>query len=191
MFFRSREFAILGSLEPVKPRIRECAEFGNLDSARKWSHEHAEARNLNCRWLELRRTADSGICWRPSSGASCEDIHEPGKKQSQSCSPKKSGFRVWTSGRFVNMLDEKDILVCVHIRNILRARGCYRHVKVPSSPYKRGARARVNGFILFWNLCYSQRESRSLCALTLYLNVFWTLTCVRAVIRIFRVTPQQ
>jgi hypothetical protein len=36
------------------------------------------------------------------------------------------------------MLDEKDILVCVHIRNILRARGCYRHVKVPSSPYKRG-----------------------------------------------------
>jgi hypothetical protein len=32
----------------------------------------------------------------------------------------------------------KDILVCVHIRNILRARGCYRNVKVPSSPYKRG-----------------------------------------------------
>jgi hypothetical protein len=48
-FFSSREFAILGSLEPVKSRIRECAEFGDLDSARKRSHEHAEAWNLNCR----------------------------------------------------------------------------------------------------------------------------------------------
>jgi hypothetical protein len=36
------------------------------------------------------------------------------------------------------MLDEKDILVCVHIRNILGARGRFRNVKVPSSPYKRG-----------------------------------------------------
>jgi hypothetical protein len=33
MFFRSREFVILGSLGPAKSRIRECAEFGNLDSA--------------------------------------------------------------------------------------------------------------------------------------------------------------
>jgi hypothetical protein len=41
----------------------------------------------------------------------------------------------------------------------------------------------------FWNLCYLQRESQSLCALTLYLNLLRTLTCVRAVIRIFRVTP--
>jgi hypothetical protein len=37
---------MFGILEPVMPRIRECAGFGNLDSARKWSHEHAEARNL-------------------------------------------------------------------------------------------------------------------------------------------------
>jgi hypothetical protein len=42
----------------------------------------------------------------------------------------------------------------------------------------------------FWNLCYLQREAQSLCALTLYLNVLRTLTCLRAVIRIFRVTPQ-
>jgi hypothetical protein len=42
----------------------------------------------------------------------------------------------------------------------------------------------------FWNLCYLQRESQSLCALTLYLNVLRTLTRVRAVTRIFRVTPQ-
>jgi hypothetical protein len=44
--FRSREFTIFGSLEPVKPRIRECAKFRNLDSVKKWSHEHAEAWNL-------------------------------------------------------------------------------------------------------------------------------------------------
>jgi hypothetical protein len=56
MFFRSREFTIFGSLEPVKPRIRECAKFGNLDSV-KWSHEHAEARNLE---LSMARTSENG-----------------------------------------------------------------------------------------------------------------------------------
>jgi hypothetical protein len=87
---------------------------------------------------ELRRTANSGI-WRESGSEVMRgQIHEPEKKQSQSCRPKKSGFRVWTSGRFINMWDEKDILVCVHIRNILWARGRFRNVKVPSSPYKRG-----------------------------------------------------
>jgi hypothetical protein len=164
MFFRGRKFTIFGSLEPVKPRIRECAKFGNLDSVKKWGHEYAEARSLE---LSMARTSEdgrfgnllrakfgsharehartsgeaktnSGNCWRPSSGVSREDIHEPGEKQSQSCCPKKSGFRVWTSGRFVNMLDEKDILVCVHTRNILWAWGCFRYVKVPSSPNKRG-----------------------------------------------------
>jgi hypothetical protein len=145
MFFRSREFAILGSLEPVKPQIHERAKFGNLDSVKKWSHEHAEARNLklsmaqtweNGRFGNLLKTQfgsqacghartswetkdSSGNCWRPSSGISREDIHEPGEKQSQSCSPKKSGFRVWTSGRLVDMLDEKDNPVCFHTRNIL------------------------------------------------------------------------
>jgi hypothetical protein len=48
---------ILGSLEPVKPRIRECAKFGNLDSVKKWSHEHAEARNLK---LSMARTSENG-----------------------------------------------------------------------------------------------------------------------------------
>jgi hypothetical protein len=80
--------------------------------------------------------------------------HEQGnsrtsEKQSQRYRLRKSGLRVWTSGRLVNVWDEKDIHVCVHIRNIRWARGCFRNVKVPSSPYKRGregARARVNGF---------------------------------------------
>jgi hypothetical protein len=89
------------------------------------------------------------------------------------------------------MLDEKDILVCVHTRNILRARGCYRYVKVPSSPYKRGSKGTRKRIQTFWNLCYLQRESQSLCALTLNLNVLRTLTCVWAVIQTCRVTPQQ
>jgi hypothetical protein len=105
---------------PLKPRIRECAKFRNLDSVKKWGHEHAEARNLE---LSMARTsedgrfgnssrtqfgsharghartdgetkADSGIYRRPSSGITCDDIHEPAEKQSQSCCPKKSGFRV-------------------------------------------------------------------------------------------------
>jgi hypothetical protein len=57
MFFRSREFAIVGILEPVKPRIRECAKFGDLDSVKKWSHEHAEARNLE---LSMAQTSENG-----------------------------------------------------------------------------------------------------------------------------------
>jgi hypothetical protein len=88
------------------------------------------------------------------------------------------------------MLDEKDILVCVHTRNILRARGCYRYVKVPSSPYKRGRKGTCKRIQTFWNLCYLQRESQSLCALTLSLNVLRTLSRVWVVIRIFQVTPQ-
>jgi hypothetical protein len=216
MFFRGREFTIFGSLEPVKPRNRECVKFGNFDSVKKWGHEHAKARSLE---LSMARTSEdgrfgdlsrakfgsharghaqtsgeaktnSGNCWRPSSGVSREDIHESGEKQSQSCCPKKSGFRVWTSGRFVNILDEKDILVCVHTRNILWARGYFRYVKVPSSPYKRGREGTCKRIQTFWNLCYLQRESQSLCALTLCFNVFRTLSRVRVVIRIFRVTPQ-
>jgi hypothetical protein len=68
----------------------------------------------------------------------------------------------------------KDILVCVHIRNILRARGCYRNVKVPSSPYKRGREGTCKRIQTFWDLCYLQRASLSLCALIVYLNVLRT-----------------
>jgi hypothetical protein len=110
---------IFGSLEPVKPRIRECVKFGNLDSVKKWGREHAEARNLelamartsedsrfgNLSWAQFgsharrhartsEEKADSGICRGPDSGVTPEDIHEPTEKQSQSCCPKKSGFRV-------------------------------------------------------------------------------------------------
>jgi hypothetical protein len=46
---------IFGSLEPVKPRIRECVKFGNLDAVKKWGCEHAEARNLE---LVMARTSE-------------------------------------------------------------------------------------------------------------------------------------
>jgi hypothetical protein len=46
MFFRNRELMIFGGLEPAKPRIREYVKFGDRDSVKTWSREHAEARNL-------------------------------------------------------------------------------------------------------------------------------------------------
>jgi hypothetical protein len=55
MFFRNRKLTIFGSLEPVKPRIREGVKFGNLDSVKKWGREHTEARNLE---LAMVRTSE-------------------------------------------------------------------------------------------------------------------------------------
>jgi hypothetical protein len=54
MFFRNREFAIFGSLEPAKLKIREYAKFGGLGSEKTWSREHAEAWNLE---LTVARTS--------------------------------------------------------------------------------------------------------------------------------------
>jgi hypothetical protein len=116
--------------------------------------------------------------WWPSSGVTREDIHGPTEKQSQSCCLKKSGLRVWTSGRFVNMLGEKDILVCVHTGNILWAWGRFWYVKVPSSPYKMGREGTCKRIQTFGNLCNLRRELQSLCALTLCLNVLKTLSLV-------------
>jgi hypothetical protein len=95
------------------PELRRSGRFGNLLKAKFGSQARGRARTSR------EAEANSGICWRPSSGVSREDILEPGEKQSQSCCPKKSGFRVWTSGRLVNMLGEKDNPVCVHTGNIL------------------------------------------------------------------------
>jgi hypothetical protein len=71
---------IFGSLEPVKPRIRECAKFEDLYSVKKWGDEHAEARASSCRWPEVRRTADSGIYQGLSSGVAREGMREPAEK---------------------------------------------------------------------------------------------------------------
>jgi hypothetical protein len=196
MFFRGRKLTIFGSLEPVKPRIHESVKFGNLDS---WSNGVTNMRKpgtSSWRWRELRRTADSGICQGLSSWVTREDMREPAEKQgrfgnllrtqfgshagrhSRTGGEAKSKFRVWTSGRFVNMLGEKDILVCVHTGNILWHWGCFGYVKVPSSPYKRGRKGACKRIQTFWNLGNLQRESQSLCALTLYSNVLRTLSLV-------------
>jgi hypothetical protein len=57
----------------------------------------------NRRSNEFRRMVNLGICRRSSSEVSSGEIHKPEKKQSQSCRPKKSEFRVCTDGRLVNM----------------------------------------------------------------------------------------
>jgi hypothetical protein len=79
--------------------------------------------------------------------------------------------------------------VCVHIRNILRARGCYRHVKVPSSPYKRGRKGTCKRIQTFLELVLLvERFSVSLRP-NLVLERAVNYTRVREVIRIFRVSP--
>jgi hypothetical protein len=57
MFFKDRKLTIFRSLGPVKPRIRECVKFGDHGSVKRWSHEHAEARNLE---LAMARTSEDG-----------------------------------------------------------------------------------------------------------------------------------
>jgi hypothetical protein len=57
VFQGGREFTIFGSLEPVEPRIRECAKFGDLDSMKKWGLQRAEARSLE---LSMARTSEDG-----------------------------------------------------------------------------------------------------------------------------------
>jgi hypothetical protein len=62
--------------------VRESGEDSVRDSGARTSTNPREA------------GATSRICEGLGSGISGEDIREPRKKQSQSCSPKKSGFRV-------------------------------------------------------------------------------------------------
>jgi hypothetical protein len=98
-------------------------------------------------------------------------------KQSQRHRLQKSGFGVWTSGRLVNVCDVKDIHVFVHIRNILWARGCFRNVKAPSSPYKRGREGTCKRIHKFWGLS-GLWEILSSPASSLSLNVFTVLSHV-------------
>jgi hypothetical protein len=57
MFFRSRELTIFGGLESAKLQIHEYVKFGDRDSEKTWSREHAEARNLE---LAVARTSKGG-----------------------------------------------------------------------------------------------------------------------------------
>jgi hypothetical protein len=90
------------------------------------------------------------------------------------------------------MWDEKDILVCVHIRNILRARWCFQNVKVPSSPYKRRRGGTCKFIHYYWKLVPLVGDSLSLTASLLLLNVLAVspLSRVRGSCPFFRI-PQQ
>jgi hypothetical protein len=121
--------------EASESRICDFWESWTCKASESWTRESQESRIgevTNFGGWKIRESARS-LFRKSRTGNS-----RTSGKQSQSCRPKKSGFGVWTSGKLVNIWYEKDILVCVHIRNILRARGCFRNVKVPSSPYKRG-----------------------------------------------------
>jgi hypothetical protein len=94
MFFRGREFTIFGSLEPVKPRIRECAKFGNLDSVKKGGHEHAEARSLE---LSMARTSEKRRPVRESVEDPVREFHvktftNRGKSKVKVVVPKSPGL---------------------------------------------------------------------------------------------------
>jgi hypothetical protein len=74
-----------------EPRAGDGANFEERlirESVGDPVRESREKTFTNCKEAK----ADSGICRGPSSGVTREDIHEPTKKQSQSCCPKKSGF---------------------------------------------------------------------------------------------------
>jgi hypothetical protein len=83
----------------------------------------------------------------------------------------------------------KDILVCVHIRNILRARGCYRHVRVPSSPYKRGRKGTCKRIQTFLGLVLLAESFTVSLRPNLVPERVENSIRVWAVIRIFRVSP--
>jgi hypothetical protein len=163
----SRERAKVWNLEPAKPRSRECAKVWNLEPAKPGSRERVKVWNLEpskpwsrerVKSHELRESVKFGNLPKVKFGShgarrfSEREDSRTSKKQSQRRCLKKFGFSVWTSGKIVNVWDEKDMHVCVHIGNILRARGCFRNVKVPSSPYKRGREGTCKWIHIFGGL---------------------------------------
>jgi hypothetical protein len=156
--FRNIEFAKIWNLEPAKLRNCELAKIWNLEPAKlrsrelakTRSHEPAKSRNWESakfgNLLEVK-FGSHVACRFPERGDS-----RISKKQSQRRRLKKSGFVVWTSGRLVNVWVVRDIHVHVHTRNILWVRGCFRNVKVPSPPYKRGREGTCKRIHNFWCL---------------------------------------
>jgi hypothetical protein len=86
-----------------EPRAGNSTNFGRWlvrESVRDPVRDSRAKAFANQRRSESRNRESVG---GPSSRVTREAIHEPTERQSQSCCPKKSGFWVWTSGRFVNM----------------------------------------------------------------------------------------
>jgi hypothetical protein len=103
-----------------EPRAGDGANFGGQPIHESVGDPVRESRAKTC--MNIRRSESRfGNLSRAWFGSHTWRHSRTDGEASQSCCPKKSGFRVWTSDRIVNMLDEKDILVCVHTRNILWA----------------------------------------------------------------------
>jgi hypothetical protein len=141
----------------VEPRSPEHADVWNLGRAESWNSGDGKFKNMLKVWFGSHERGNS----------------RTSEKQSQSCCPKKSGFSVWTNGRLVNVWDVKDVHVCVHIRNILWAQGCFRNVKVPSSSYKGGEGTCERGHYS-WKFVLSVGGSQSLTVLLLLRYCSWT-----------------
>jgi hypothetical protein len=91
---RGREHAIFRNVKPAKPRGRERAIFRKLEPVKPRSREHAKVWNL-----EPAKSRTSGDGKFKDVSEVWFGSHEQGnsrtsEKQSQSCRPKKSGFRV-------------------------------------------------------------------------------------------------
>jgi hypothetical protein len=155
---RSSERAEIWNLEPAMLRNRELAKIWNLEPAKLQSREFAKTRSHEPAKSRNRESAKYGNLLEVKFGShGAQRFPERGdsrisKKQSQRRRLKKSEFGVWTSGRLVNMWDVKGIHVHVHTRNILWVRGCFRNVKVHSSPYKRGREGTYKRTHNFWGL---------------------------------------
>jgi hypothetical protein len=188
---RSRESVNIWNLEPVKPRSRESAKIRNLEPAKPWSHEPEKTWNRNLWNLEIYWRSNLEVMvrrlWRLRVSMN-KRLANQQEAKSKSL-PQKSGFGVWTSGRLVNVWDVKDIHVCVHIRNIPWILGYFRNVKLPSSPYKRGTRARVKWLTTFEAWAVLRRFFVSSCIICVLERVCIPFSCVWGSHPKFRIPP--
>jgi hypothetical protein len=180
----------LRSLGVANVRWSGISNLRSFEVANSWRPEAMNLRNH-----EIGNLSNSGVCWRSSSEVTTRgdflngEIHEPVRSKVKDVVSKKSGFNVWTSGKLVIVWDVKDIRVHIHTRNILWVRGCFRNVKVPSSPYKRAARARVKGFTTFKVWAVFGRLFVSSCVITVLGCVHYSFPRVRGPFPYFRIPP--
>jgi hypothetical protein len=93
----------------------EASESRTRDFQESWACEVSESRTCDPRESQTGEVTNFGGRKIRESARSLFRKSRTGNsrtsgKQSQSCHPKKSGFGVWTSGRLVNMWDEKTFL---------------------------------------------------------------------------------
>jgi hypothetical protein len=172
-------------------RSREFAKISNLEPAKHWSHEPRKIWNRNLWNSEIYWGSNSEVMVRRlwHEKASMNKRFANQQEAMSKTLPQKFGFGMWTSGRLVNVRDVKDIHVCVHIRNIPWIWGYVRNVKVPSSPYKRGARAHVKELTTFEAWAVFRRLFVSSCVISVLERVHIPFSCVEESHPEFRIPP--